>query len=352
MTIGVYSMQDLMAARFSTANSIGLDTINAVLQAQIAYDNAGVDQMISDLAQPTESQIFIWGTHTSGEMNKVDEYGHDVARKFLPGIQGGVPLYKFAYELGWTDDYFKRATGAEVAKMYLEVRDAYLNSISAEMMRAVARYSGYTFTDSFTDQTSYAVKRLWDNDGVVPPPSPAGATFVGTHDHYTFATPLTNLSVQIMVDNVEEHGNTKGVKIFIALANKAAFEALTDYTKLTQSFILPNSLGDPETVLRRNAVTTDLENGLIGYWKGGEEVWVKPFMKAKYLMCVATAMDEKVLAYRTPAFAGLKGLRIEAPLPDYPLYAQEMTAQFGFGVLNRGMAAMTEIDATWTADMV
>lgn len=348
MTPGVYSLADLMAQRFSTANSIGLDTINTILQAQLAYDNAAIDNMISDFASPTELQLAIWGTHTTGEMTMVDEYGHAMAEKKRPGITAGFPLHKFAYELGWTDDYFKRATGAEVAKMYLEARDAYLNSIRNEILRALARHTVIAFTDEFTDNTTYAVFRLWNGDTVVPPPSPAGKIFAAAHEHYIDHANYDEVRVQAVISTVEEHGNTRGVKLYIAAADLATVAALISFVPLTSAVVIA---GQGDT--RLTAQVSDLEDRQVGYWVGnGEEIWVKPYMVTKYFMCVATGMDEKALLYRTPAFSGLKGLRIEAPLPDYPLYAQEMTSQFGFGVWNRGMAAFGYHDGGGWDDMV
>jgi hypothetical protein len=351
MTTGIYSLADLEAQRFSTAAELGLNTINEVLQKQIATDNALVASMIAELAQPTVDQTAIWGTHTSGEMDWLDEYGRPSQRKQLPGITASFPLNKFGFGLGWTYDYFQRATGAEVAKMYIEGRDAYLKTLAADMMRALARGTNYTFVDSLTNGVSLAVKRVWNNDGVVPPPSPYGATFAGTHTHLNTGTAaITNASVQAAVDDVEEHGNTRNVKIMIALADKGDFVVLTDFTKLTQSFILPTTLGSEETVAK--AQNQDLENQLIGYWKGGEEVWVKPFLKTHYTLVVATGMDEKALMYRQPRWPSLQGLRIDAADPDRPLFAQQMVAEFGFGVWNRGMAAWDFEDAGAWADMV
>ncbi len=351
-TPGVYTMEDLLAARFSTANSIGLDTINTVLQKQLAYDNAMVDEMLRDFAEPTTAQRAIWGTYTTGEMARVDQYGHAMAQKFLPGITAGFPLYKFAYELGWNDDYFKRATGAQVAKMYMEARDAYLNSIRNEILRSLTRSGTRVFVDAFTDQTTYNVFPMWNGDAQVPPPSPAGAVFAGAHLHYNFAATFTAANVQATITHVEEHGNTRGVKLYIPQAQRAAVLAMVPAAGVPGCYPLPPAfLVETQGDVKTKVNNTDLEDQCIGLWTGGEEVWVKPWMVANYALVVATGMDEKALLFRQPAYDGLKGLRIEAPLPDYPLYAQEMTAQFGFGVFNRGMAAMWRNNAGW-ADMV
>jgi len=351
MPQGIYSVADLQAVKFSSAASVGLNTISTVLNAQLAYDNAQVQKMIADFAQPTTAQQAIWGTQTTGEMDWIDELGRPAKYKQNPGITAAFPVHKFSFGLGWTEDFFLRAKASEIADMYLRGRDAYYKSLSSAMMKALARGTNYTFVDSLSNGVSLAVKRVWNNDGVVPPPSPAGATFAGTHTHLgTGTAAITNASVQAAVDNVEEHGNTRNVRIYIALADKDDFIVLTDFTKLTQSFVLPTTLGSEETVER--ATNSDLEDQKIGYWKGGEEVWVKPYIKAHYTLVVATGMDEKPLMYRQPEEPALQGLRLTSSYPGFPLYAKEMTAEFGFGVWNRGMAAWDFEDAGAWADMV
>lgn len=350
-SIGVYTVQDLLATRFATAASIGLDRVNSILQAQLAYDNQYITEMIADLADPVTVQSEVWGQYTSGEMDWVDEYGNGYAHKNQNGLTASYPLYKFAYQLGWTDNYFKIATAAEVAKMYLELRDAYMRSVMGAIQRAFSRIANITQVDNLTNGVSLAVKRLWNNDAVVPPPSPGGAVFAGSHTHYAFGTPLTAAHVTTLCANVEQHGNVKGVKIMTALADKAAFAALTGFTPLTKAFITPQSAGAAVQTFARIGSDDDIENQMIGYWLNGEEVWIKPYMKTAYLLAVSTGSGEKMLGYRQRAQPSLQGLRIEAPFPDYPLYAEQAVAELGFGVKNRGMGAMHQVAGSWAADM-
>ena len=350
-SIGVYTVQDLLATRFATAASIGLDRVNSILQAQLSYDNQYIVEMISDLADPVTVQQEVWGQYTSGEMDWVDEYGNGYAHKNQNGLTAAYPLYKFAYQLGWTDNYFKIATAAEVAKMYIELRDAYMRSVMGGMQRAFGRIANFAQIDALTNGVSLAVKRMWNNDGVVGPPSPGGVAFAGSHTHYPFGTPITAGLLTALTTLVEEHGNVKGVKVMIALANKATIVALTGFTPITKAFITPGSAGAAVQTFVRMGSDDDIENQLIGYWLNGEEIWVKPYMKTNYCLCVSTGSGEKLLGYRQRAQPSLQGLRIEAPFPDYPLYAEQAVAEFGFGVKNRGMGAIHQIAGSWAADM-
>jgi hypothetical protein len=271
-------------------------------------------------------------------MTEVDEYGVALPSKIGTPLVAAFPLRKFAYRLGWTADYFERTTGADVAKQYLALQDAYQRAILDSVKKALFRSVGYTFVDRLTNNVSLTVKRLWDNDsGDVPPTAPSGVTFANSHTHYASDTAIDATSIDALVAHVMEHGNYRGVKIMIAAADRAAVAALTGFVGLTPAYIASDGAG--KITVDRFDSNSDLSNVLVGFWKDGEAIYVKPYMTAKYIMAVATGMPDKVLGYRQPEPASLRGLRIYAPLPDYPLFAENAIAEFGFGVLNRGMAA-------------
>jgi hypothetical protein len=338
-TPGIHSISDLLAVQTNSLASIGLDNVNAILQAQLAYDNALIGDLVADLASPVTVQTKAWGIFNDSDMTEVDEFGVALPTKLGTPLVAAFPLRKFAYRLGWTADFFERTSAADVAKQYLGLQDAYQRAIIADIRKAIMRSAGFTFVDRLTNNVSLTVKRLWDNDsGDVPPTAPSGTTFANSHTHYAAYTAIDATRLDALVAHVEEHGNYRGVKIMIAAADRATVEALTGFTGLTPAFIASN--GDAAMTLARMDSNADLSNVLIGFWKNGESIYVKPYMPTYYVMCVATGMPDKVLGYRQPEPASLKGLRINAPLPDYPLFAENATAEFGFGVFNRGMAAM------------
>lgn len=356
MTSGIYSLNDLLAARFNTGLEIGLDTINSVIQNQISYlRDKVVAPMLADLCASTTAQAAVVGTTYADDMQELDEYGHADPKKFSTGYDVAFPIRHFGYRLGWDYRYFKRATGAEIAKNYLQAQNAYLSRLTGEIQKALCRYANYNFTDKQTNGLTLAVKRMWNTtDGVteIPPTTPAGTTFAYTHDHYVGEASLTATFVQAMIDNVLEHTNTRGVKVFIPAASLATFVAMTSepgFIPLSKDFLRPLSTDSAETNQTIGA-DVDYENYQVGFWSNGIPVYVKPWLKTYYHMCVATGMPNKALMYRQ--FAGEEGLRVFGQDPDYPLFAQDAESDFGFGVYDRGMAAMLySNNATW-ANMV
>lgn len=344
MAPGIYSIHDLEAVTNSSAASFGMNKIFDAIAQQLASDNATMSELRSDLCQPVSTQLAKWGGTTLGGMTKVDEYGEALPQKFKPGLTAGFPLDKFSYRLGWTWEYMQLATPAEIAKTYNEMMDAFYRQNILEIQRALFLSTAYTFTDHFTDEVSYTVYRLWDNDGTfTPPPSPHGVAFANTHDHYNGDAVLAQADILANIVHLEEHGNTKGVKICVNIADKAVFATAanvgsTTFIPLTPAFIVDTTWGSAETSKKYSLETVDLENQHIGNMVTGEEVWVKPWVPLHYYCYVATGMPDKVLGFRERP--GASGLRIIGKDPDYPFLSDTGNAYFGYGVWNRGMAVI------------
>lgn len=346
---GTYSIAQLRAARFASAATFGLDTINDVLQLDLSRYNAFVQDELNLLADPTDKQSRIYGTSATHHMIEVDPYGAAPSLRQLPGVTVQFPLRLFKATIGWTSKALEIATPSEIVEKVIQVRTGHSRAISRMVQASLFNDTNYTWVDNLTNGVTLTIRRLLNADGQAIPNGPAGEVFVpGTHDHYnaTATGTLTNADVDALVEDVTEHGNTKGVKVMIHLDNKVAFVALTGFLALGDGGIVYS--GTNNTVKKMNF--DDLNNQLIGYWRNSSiEVWVKPIVPEGYAMCVATDIPEKVLAYRQREQDSLKGLRIAASNNEYPLIADYMEAEFGFGVWNRTAAAILITDSnSWS----
>ena len=350
-TAGMYQLSDLLAVRNASSASFGLDLINQTLQMEVAYANKIADEMLSDFCQKMEAQSAVWGGGGSIVMEEMDEFGTPLASHSAPGITAQFPLRLFKQKLGWNREYFKKATPAEVASKFLELRKGYFNALIKGMRRGLYGYgngvtSEYTFVDRLTNGVSLTVKSP-ANGGVTVgdvPDSPAGEVFANTHCHLNFDDTPDADTYQTVIDHLTEHGNTKGLKCYIARANLAELAGFTTiFTPLSHLKVDVNGTSLAVGTTKDKFDMADFENQLVGYLNGEVEVWVKPWAVAEYILMVATGMPEKVLGYRNP-----EGWRIAAPYDDYPLYAENTEAEFGFGVFNRVMAAVNQDAAAWT----
>jgi len=339
-TNGIYSISDLLKVKNASAADFGIETINNTIQAETAYTNNYVNEMLADLAQPTTNQIEVWGGNSAHLMTEVDELGEALPQKQTVGINAAAPLKRFTQKLGWTQKFFELKTPAEIAQQYLALRKGYMLEIQRQIKKSIFNNVRADFVDKlYNNVTLTNVYPFINADSTTLPDSPAGVTFSGaSHDHYIGEGTLTHEFVQALVDTVTEHGNTKGLKLFIALADvehylafDAGFTSLPD--EATQTLLT-------KLVSGKTKDNNDLENRQIGYWAGGIPVFVKPFMIEHYHLCVATEMPEKALLYRQRPQSSLQGWRIAAPYSEYPMFAEVAEAEFGFSVFNRVMGAV------------
>ena len=347
---GMYNLDDLRAARFSSAAEFGLDTINEILQRDLANFNAQMTDQLTLLADPLTVQSRIYGTSAAQAMVEMDEFGAAPSRKQLPGETVSFPLRLYAQTLGWTSKSLQIADSAEIVEKFLQLRTGYSNEVIKQVRLSMYNDTNYSFIDVLTDGITLAVKRFLNADSQRIPDSPAGAEFdADTHTHYLASATgtVSNADIDTLVNHVTEHGNTRGIKLVIHMDNKAAISLLTGFEALGDAGIIYNA---SDTTLKK-ANFGDLENQLIGYWRTSSvEVWVKPWAVANYPLCVATEGVEKPLGYRQREQASLRGFRIDAKVNDYPLIAEFTEAEFGFGVWNRTAGAIMFITDTTYAN--
>lgn len=349
---GINSVEDLRAYRFASAAEMGLDTINAVITADLAETNAKMLDAIRLLAEPVTEQGRIYGTSYSVPMQEVDEFGEARSRKARPGSEVDFPLKRFTQTLSWTLDAFKRMTPAEMAEKYIAHRQGYNNEVVKQIKKASYLKTNYSFVDQLTNGVTLNVKRFLNADGAQIPDAPDGTSFTGaSHQHYNgmTGTSVAASDVTTMVNHVTEHGHTAGLMIAVSQADAPTLQALTGFITV-QDAGLVNPYPTTQTFM--NATAPNLGNNrIIGCWRNSSvEIWIKPWAVTGRWSCWATGSREKPLGYRQPAFAGLQGYRLNSQDTQLSIVAQLLEAEFGFGVWDRTAAAFLDIvnQATYT----
>lgn len=354
--VGIKSVEDLRAYRFASAAEVGLDTINRVMEADLAAVNASMNDAVSLIAEPVTEQSRIYGTSYRHTMQEVDEHGVPDSKKAQPGQTVSFPLRRFAITLGWTNDAFARKSPAELAEDYIAARDGYRYEVIKQIKKAAYLKTNYTFVDELTNGVSLAVKRFLNADGVKIPNAPNGTSFVGaSHQHYIgmTGTSVAAVDVDYLTKHVTEHGNFAGVMVAVSANDADEIAALTD-SGLGFKPALDSGLITPSpTTQTFGAVSAPSlgDNRLIGFWRNSSiQIWVKPWAVDGHWACFATGLSEKPLGYRQPRFAGLQGLRFNPMDERLTIKAQLIEAEFGFGAWNRTAAAFLDVDnqATYT----
>jgi len=343
---GTYDISALLATRNASAAEFGLDTIQAVLQADIDAHNAIVMEMVGELCEVTADRQRVYGTSAAGEMVEVDEYGRAPTQRPLTGASVGFPLKLFQFSLGWTRKWFETRTPADMAQAVLGAEAAHLRAIQREIKRSVFLSANYTFRDYLVDNVSLYVKRLVNADSAEVPNGPNGETFDGaSHTHYNANATLTASVLQANIEDVVEHGHGGMVKLAINKANEAAVRLLTGFSAYPDPRLVMRATDAPGETLD----ISRLDNRAIGIFAGAE-VWVKPWTPANYYLAWDADSPSKPLAFRQRAATTLQGLRIAADIDDYALYAQYMEAEYGIGVWTRTNGAVLYVGGSSYVD--
>lgn len=336
MPTGTYSIATLLAANNQSAASFGLSNIEEILAADLAAYNAVVDEMFGEIAGVTTDRLRMYGGSTDGEMIEVDEFGKAPTQNASVGSQVAFPLRKFQYPIGWTADWFKKHTPADMAIQMQAAQMAHLRMLRREIARALFGSANYSFTDRFVDNLSLGVKRLVNADSAAIPNGPFGETFdASTHTHYdaTASFLVGNLDTQIA--DLVEHGHGRGVKIAINRAQLA--------TVLGFSGVLPAKFDNVNVSVNSDSFSVKRSSGDItlddytAATYNGAEIVVRPWVPSGYVFAWAADDPRKPVMLRrdVDADGNLPGLVLAAEYADHPLYAKNFEMYVGAGVYNR-----------------
>ena len=331
--VGMYTLADLLAVRFLSANAFGMNSVIEALNADIAAHNAIVNEMIQEMCALTIATQDVYGTGSSGEMVEVDEFGRSETQKSAPGSTVAYPLRLYQYGAGWTRKWLQVATPADMAQKQLDAEKAHLKAIRRDIKRAIFGSANYTFNDFLINGVALGVKRFLNADSAGIPDAPDGSTFTAsTHTHYDANATLTAAFVTAEITDLIEHGHGAHVMIAINYADASAWAALTGFVAA-----VPNYVQVPAYNVTIPTGRTDLGNQynrLLGYF-GAAEVWIKPWAIANYFFAWDAGSAQKPLGFRQRAATTLQGLVLPAELDEYPFNAEYYECEYGISVKTR-----------------
>lgn len=335
MPIGTHTVADLQSITTISAFNYGLQAIADVLQRDLAAYNAVVQDAISELATSTTEREGIYGASADGEMFEADEFDRGVSVKISSGSNVATPLDKFMRDIGWTADYMLQNTPQQIANAQIAVQGAHRRALQRMLRRAIFSATNITVRDRFVSpQVNLAVKRFVNADGASIPNGPNGEVFnANTHTHYDFFNGVTpsDAAITALIADVAEHGHTRSLRLNINLALESAMRALPGFVAYQdERLVLATNVNQAAIRLDQ----TRVDNRAIGLF-GLAEVWTRSWVPPGYVFVADFGASEKPLRFREHPVVELRGLRIAATVPDYPLYANVMDAYFGFGVFNR-----------------
>ena len=333
---GTLDIASLKAARFQSVAEYGLDTIQTILENDVAAHNEAVNLMMNDMCEVTTDRQRLYGTSANGEMVEVDEYGRSVTQKPLTGATVGFPLKLFQYAIGWTEKWMQVHTPAEMVEQVIGAQNAHLRAIQREIKKAIYLSANYTHRDHLVDNVDLAIKRFVNADSADIPNGPNGEAFDGaTHTHYVGEASLTANFLKAIINDVIEHGHGGAVKVAIGKTDETAVRALTGFVAYVDPRIIYRATDTPGQTLD----ISRLDNRAIGIFEGAE-IWVKSWAIANYVYVWDSASANKPLAFRQRIQTTLQGLHLAAKNSAYPLTADYYEAEYGISVWTRTNGAI------------
>ena len=347
---GTLGALDLLTNNFQSVYQIGEELAYQSIAAALEAHNRILGEQVADFCEVGTDVLRVYGTAQTMGMDEIDEYGTPDAQKIAPGVLCGFPLRRFGGSLQWTLNYFRRATGDEIAGQVNGLMDADAQQVIRQIKRAIYLPSNYTFRDRLTKpsaQIDIPVKALVNNDGAALPSGPNGEIFSTSHTHYngvasggTFA----EADMQALINTVIEHYAKGQAVVVINQAQESAVRAMTDFQRYYDSSV---NVGQNITYGKGVLDTIQIYNRAIGTIFGAE-VWVKPWAIANYAFCYLRQAP-KTLFWRNPDY--MKGmapnaLSLEFEDEEHPLRAKTYAREFGVSVWNRTNGAVLDIAHT------
>lgn len=335
---GTHDINTLLANRFQSAESFGMDTIERVLQAELDAHNRVMEEALAEIAAPTTDAQSIYGSAVGGSMTEVDEYGAAPSQKATPGSTVGFPLRKKQFNIGWTRDFARLMTPRDFAIATQNAQIAHRREVILDLRRAIYGSANYTFQDRYGRvNIALTVRRFLNADGEPIPAGPYGEYYDGaTETHYTAESSLTSAGLVASIRNVAEKGHGAQLQTAIALSDESTVRGLSGFVPFIDDRLLLSPEGNnPRTQVNR----ANIDNRRIGILDAAD-VWVKPWAVPSYAFTYEAGGIEKPLAYRQSESEALRGLRIAAEIDLYPLVARFMEAYYGFGVWSRTAGAV------------
>lgn len=337
---GNLSIADLLAVNNTAVIDFGREPVFATIKAYYAETNAVLTEQLEMFTEKTTDRARGVGGPATITAKYTDEWGVDDSQKISGAAQLGFPLRKSQVVRGWTNQWMRKHTPADLANQAIGASQADVTKVQAAIRRAVFYPLNTVFVDNLVDYMSVYVKAFANADGFPIPATPSGVLInAATHNHYAGTTNVwpSVPDLDALINNVTEHTSGGKLYLFVPMslgnymyANRTAI--YTDFSPLTY----PNVIYGANLTVGDGVFNVDNPNNRrIGIYKGAE-VWVKPWVPDLVTFSFV-AGTQKPIAWRVPADLGGDNGDFRPVFDDeeFPLACEILEREFGFGVQNR-----------------
>jgi hypothetical protein len=353
MTNGTLTVFDTLGARKVAAGDlIGLydpATLYAQVQIYMSGHNYLMNQMESDLFQDTTDRMYTWGNVSTVTMQRADEFSRPRTSKMkVDPVEGGFPLEKYQAAYQVTDEFMQTRTMGDLDTVIKGITDADItNRLTIIRGTLFNPTNDLTYKDTALDSYTLKLRAFLNADGAYIPNNEYGIAFDGTtHTHFFGTSSPVAADLKGLISTVQEHYPKLPAnnRVYINAAEEDTVRGYTGFYPYWDRRIDPGSntaraVGDLDMTQ-----TYDRPIGVFG----PATIWVKPWVPAHYMFCFHPNAPKPLRRRIRDVNRG--NLRIAAQFPLYPLFAEMMEREEGFGVYERSNGAVLKTDnATYSA---
>lgn len=350
---GTLSVFDTLGARRVEAGDlIGLydpATIYEQVQVYLNAHNFLMSQMEMDLFTDTTDRIYTWGNVGTVTMQKGDEYSRPRASKMkVDPVDGGFPLEKYQAAYQVTDEFMQTKTMGDLDTVIKAITDADVTN-RLTILRGVLfnPTNNLTYKDEKIDNYTLKLRAFANADSAYIPNNKYGVTFdASTHTHFLGTSSYAAADLKSLISTVQEHYPElpPNIRVYINEAEEDTVRGFTGFYAYWDRRVDPGANTARAIGELDQTNTSDRPIGVFG----PATIWVKPWIPAHYHFCFHPNAAKPLKRRIRDANRG--NLRIAAQFPMYPLYAEFMEREEGFGVFERTNGAVLKTDnATYSA---
>lgn len=327
----------------STLDGTPLPTMWDEFSRRLAVFNRQHDAFVSLVSFPVAVTTDRVAIPRRAKMELATEFGQPALIR-TERIARAYDLEHFDLGFGFTLEFLDDATDREIQEIRTLAEEAWRRRQRTTML------SRLMLEDNYTDaKEGLAVKKLYNNDGEVPPEYDE-FTHTGTHNHYLFSAGVAFAlaDVTAMEDHLIHHGygditdNGAGGDL-VLLAGRAAtvkVKAFSGYVSADTASTVSEFQNSGVLVGRRPGGPGILTiQGYIGRFALIEYTAIP----AAYMVGLATGGEfatQNPIGLRLHINPSARGLRLNAGRRDYPIEESFYDGYIGGGVRHRGSAVV------------
>lgn len=322
----------------STIDGRPLQTLWDDFRQRLAVFNRMHTQIEARLSAPTDLTNFKVAIPRRAKMEAATEFGQPKLIR-TERVNRGFPLAHYDLGVGFTLEFLDEATTQEITALADLAEEAW------NRRRRQTLYEALFGSANYTDKDGINVKRLYNNDGEVPPEYES-YTHDGTHTHYLFSAGVAVAAADLdtMETHLLHHGygddsiGGAGGSLFLHVPRDimATVRGFTDFIPAQSASIATVIDGQ---IIGGSQPTGPGVQGYHGRWTIIED----PTIPAGYLLGFVSGGEFNVnnpVRMRSHINPSARGLRLNPGRNDYPLQDSFYDGYVGAGVAHRGAAVI------------